>query len=136
VSDKTIDMIGHKLRLIRENKGLSREYLAQIISVDERTYEKIENDKRDLRLSELELIAEALEVNKEDLWLREPSLTFENCQNIGGAFSGSTVTYNNLEELKSLFNEQMQLLQVQLDKKDQQIKALNQQLSELMHKLK
>lgn len=60
-------IIGDKIKIAREHKGLSREHLATVLNMDVRTYEKIENNKRDLHLSEVEKIAKTLEILKAPL---------------------------------------------------------------------
>lgn len=96
-------MIGEKIRKARENKGLAREYVAELLQLDVRTYEKIENNKRDLQLSEVEKLAKLLDVSAQELIFGEPRLVFENCtQNSSVYYNNGTVHYQQSEELAAM----------------------------------
>lgn len=62
--------IGYKIHKAREDKGLSREHLASILGMDVPTYEKIENNHRDISLKEVEKIAGALGTTSQVLIIR------------------------------------------------------------------
>ena len=54
--------IGQQIKRYRENKGLTQADLAFIIGVDHSNISQIENDKREINLSKLRKICEALDV--------------------------------------------------------------------------
>lgn len=92
--------IGDKIRLARENKGRSREYLAQLLELDVRTVGKIENNERDLGLREASKIAKALDLTPQELIFGEPRLVFENChQNgeMGMLYNAGTLHHSGIE---------------------------------------
>ncbi len=97
--------IGDKLKLARENKGLSREHLASIANMDVRTYEKVENNKRDLKISELEKFSNALEISLPELLFGEPRLVFENCNQNVSVYNNGTVNYQNYEAIIAAHEE-------------------------------
>lgn len=58
---------GQLLKFYREMKNISPEILAEAIQVDYRTYLKIENGVRELKVSELLKLSESLEIEPEKL---------------------------------------------------------------------
>ncbi|MCB0605635.1 MAG: helix-turn-helix transcriptional regulator [Saprospiraceae bacterium] len=58
---------GQLLKFYREAKNLSPESLAEVIQVDYRTYLKIENGTRDMKVSELLKLSVRLEIDPEKL---------------------------------------------------------------------
>ena len=54
--------IGQQIKRYRENKGLTQAELAFIIGVDHSNISQIENDKREIGLTKLRKICEALDV--------------------------------------------------------------------------
>ncbi len=115
--------IGDKLKLARENKGLSREHLAAIADMDVRTYEKIENNKRDPHLSEIEKFSKALEISAAELLFGEPRLVFENCNQPLGYNTG-TVYYQSIEEIKTVYEKLIKAKDEIIEEKDKIIELL------------
>lgn len=68
---------GEKIRKYRRQKGLSQERLGEIVGFSQSKISKIENGEWD-SLSDLRLIARALEVPIEELVREEPSDEVEN----------------------------------------------------------
>lgn len=56
------------IRKIRVEKGIPQKLLADALSVDDSVISNIENDKRELKVSELEIIASCLGVEVIDLF--------------------------------------------------------------------
>jgi transcriptional regulator with XRE-family HTH domain len=54
--------IGQQIKRYREKKGLTQAELAYIIGVDHSNISQIENDKREINLTKLRKICEALDV--------------------------------------------------------------------------
>ncbi|MDH6355438.1 transcriptional regulator with XRE-family HTH domain [Dysgonomonas sp. PH5-45] len=55
--------IAKNIRLIREERGFSQKVIADALNVDVAVVSNIENEKRELRVSELEIISNSLEVD-------------------------------------------------------------------------
>ncbi len=117
-------MIGDKIRMGRENKGLSREHFAALLEMDVRTYEKIEHNKRDLQLMEVQKIADALELTPSELLFGEPKLVFENCTQNVSLYNSGTVNNQNIETLKSIYDELIMVLKQEIADKNKIIELL------------
>ncbi|QYS89356.1 helix-turn-helix domain-containing protein [Flavobacterium davisii] len=62
------ERFGLKIRTLRESKGYSSEYLANISNIDRTYISDIENGKRNVSLLIIEKLAKALEVKIKDLF--------------------------------------------------------------------
>ncbi len=99
--------IGNKLRLLRTEKGLRQEDMAEKLSLSVSAYAKLERGETDITLSRIEQIAEfyglkALEmINME----KKSDFAFTNNQNNSNIYQGSFATVPNiLEEISLLKN--------------------------------
>ncbi len=59
--------IGTKIKKIRELKNLTQEYMADQLNVSQSTYSRFEKEDSDLTLSQIQKVADILEVKPEDL---------------------------------------------------------------------
>lgn len=59
---------GHKIKFLREQKGYSIEYLANIANIDRTYISDIEKGKRNVSLLIIEKLSKALEVNIQELF--------------------------------------------------------------------
>ncbi|WP_298498459.1 helix-turn-helix domain-containing protein [uncultured Algibacter sp.] len=62
-----MNIIGNKIKEVRNKKGMSQEDLAENAKVSLRTIQRIENNENEPRGKTLHLICEALELNAEDI---------------------------------------------------------------------
>lgn len=62
------DMIGLKIKEIREQVNLSREYVAIQMEITVTDYNKIEKGKVDLKLSKLDRLVKILGIKKSELF--------------------------------------------------------------------
>jgi len=120
--------LGDKIKLTRENRGSSREHLAALLDMDVRTYEKIENNKRDISLSETEKIANGLDISMQELLFGEPKLVFENCNENVSLYNSGTLNYQSTKEIHEIYESQINFLQNQLAEKDKQIDQLTKKI--------
>lgn len=102
--------VGTQIKILRENKNISREQMADWLSIGINTYKKIEYGIRIPALDELKIIVEKLDVN--------PSIFFEK---------GGTAAINNSNYATSLSN-------IVVNDKDL-IRALNHTLARLTNVL-
>lgn len=59
---------GHKIKFLREQKGYSIEYLANIANIDRTYISDIEKGKRNVSLLIIEKLSKSLEVNIQELF--------------------------------------------------------------------
>lgn len=107
--------IGRNIKMIRELKNLTQEYVAKQLEMSVSNYSYIENGKTDITFSKLEKIAEVLEVSYQQILNLNPSQIFNN----NGTYNGSTYNANNTQHIYP--NEE---LIKQLQTKDEQIARL------------
>lgn len=62
------EKFGYKIKSLREQKGYSIEYLANIANIDRTYISDIEKGKRNVSLLIIEKLAKALEVNIQELF--------------------------------------------------------------------
>lgn len=62
------EKFGHKIKQLREQKGYSIEYLANIADIDRTYISDIEKGKRNVSLLIIEKLSKALEVNIQELF--------------------------------------------------------------------
>ena len=65
--NKLSELIGTKIRLARQKKGLSQESMAQVLGITQPAYSHIERNAGSLTLERLQKIAEYLEVRIAEL---------------------------------------------------------------------
>ncbi len=120
--------IGDKIRKAREHKNLSRGYLAEILHMDIRTFERIENNQRDLHLKEAARLAEALDLTPESLLFGEPKLIFERNALHGAASASGTAPLSSISEVASMYERVITKLEKIIADKDVVIETLQAQL--------
>jgi len=120
---------GQKIRKVRELKGYSQEYMAERLSISQKVYSNIENDKRRVDKDLLEDIAKVLEVNPNDLLAFDEKILFYGCTQsdwkmkcnfYGLADKERTLYDQRIEELKTVISDQKEtitLLKSLLDNK-------------------
>ena len=96
--------IHNKIRLLRETQGISQESIAYDLGLSQKSYSRIENGDTSLKLSHVEKIAKALQVQPSDL-LNADTLVInigkQVTKNIYGTQNGYIQTYS-LSDIKDL----------------------------------
>ena len=59
--------LGKKLRTLRELKGLTQENIASHTGMSQKTYSLLENGRADIKIGDLEKIADLMEVSIPDI---------------------------------------------------------------------
>lgn len=73
-------MTGQKLRLLREYRNYSQEYVAEKLGITQNAYSRIENNQTRLTAERLERLAIILDISPLELLSeREPVLQFTSC---------------------------------------------------------
>lgn len=88
--------IGHKIRQLRELKGLSQEDMANELKMSLNGYGRIERNEVDVNVERLEEISKILEVNPEVILTFDEKFVF----NVSGKPHnvGQKITYNSLQK--------------------------------------
>jgi transcriptional regulator with XRE-family HTH domain len=72
-------MTGHKLRLVREFRNYSQEYIASKLGITQNSYSRIENNLTKISADRLKLLAEILSISLSELLSdTEPVIHFSN----------------------------------------------------------
>lgn len=85
--------IGEKIKHFRELRNYDQKHMATQLDINQSTYSKIETGN-DLWFSQLEKIAEVLEVKVQDLIGFEPAQYINNVYNNHNSQIGNNLTYN------------------------------------------
>ena len=114
--------VEEKIRNIRELKNLTQEYMAEKLGITQAGYSKIENGTTVLTYAKLIQIAKILEVNIEDIIAFDSQKYFNSFNNVKGNNNGSiTITTDNTDFIKSLYEDKIKLLQKLLEKTEAEV---------------
>lgn len=115
-------IIGEKIRKIRSIKGYNQEYMAQKLSISQRSYSKLERGEIKIDWNRINDIAEILEVDPITLVNGEDIITFNNCNQSGK----QNTIHNNYfpEEIKKNYD-------ILLSEKDKIIQFLQDTISKM-----
>ncbi|MCF6307759.1 MAG: helix-turn-helix domain-containing protein [Flavobacteriaceae bacterium] len=95
------EMIGNKIRKVRELKGYNQEYMALKLNISQRAYSKLERNETKLNWNRINDVSKILEIDPLDLVSFDENLIFNNCTQ-SGKFKNF---YNNFpEELKKQYD--------------------------------
>lgn len=119
---KTSELIGQNIRKWREFKNLKQDSLAKTLGITSSALSQIENGKIDISVNRIEQVAEALEMDISQL-LSNPqqAINILHSPNSNGVYG---VLHNNINA------DLMKMLQIELEKKNDQISFLHQLLKE------
>ncbi len=105
-------MVGNKIKLLREFRNYSQEYMASRLGVSQNAYSRIELSKTKLSTEIAEKIADILEISLADLLSKDnPIISFNNNtidKNYG-------YINNHYESQKELFEKTINTLQLQIE---------------------
>jgi transcriptional regulator with XRE-family HTH domain len=112
-------MTGHKLRLVREFRNYSQEYIAARLGITQNAYSRIENGLTKITAERLKQLADILSVSLNELFSdKEPEIRFNGEQAVMPAAPSS----ENLIETSRLLYEQI------IGAKDEKINYLEKEL--------
>jgi transcriptional regulator with XRE-family HTH domain len=103
-------VIGHKIKRIREMRGLKQEYVAEQLGISQQTYSKLENDHIDISFSKIEQLATIFEMKPEDIVTFDSQNVFTNHGKITAQQFANVHNSYFPVELKQLYEDQIQLL--------------------------
>jgi transcriptional regulator with XRE-family HTH domain len=100
--------IGHKIKRIREIKGLKQEFMANELNISQQSYSNIEAEKIDVPFSRIEQIAQIFNMKTEDLVSFDEKFVLNNF----GEIKGNQIGLNAFPfELKQLYDDKIRLLE-------------------------
>jgi transcriptional regulator with XRE-family HTH domain len=89
--------IGRKIRLVRESRQLSQDYVAAKMKISQQAYSRIENDGDNISLKRLRQLSDALDIPLQSL-IGDDDIYIQNNHNQQGGNAGSVVYIQGLAE--------------------------------------
>lgn len=108
-----MNKIGFNIRKIRESKGFSQDYMANVLDISQASYARIENEDTKVTVDRLYKIAEVLDTNIIDFFNTD-SITIQNQNNYEGSYG----------LVQNLTVENKEIYEKLLKSKDEQIEVL------------
>lgn len=97
--------VAQNIKSIRLLRGFSQEYLAQLVNKSQNWIQKVESAQIELSIENIEIIANALEVDITTLLQFDPKQIFLNCSNFGGVNYYNNNNTNDIKELIKVLKE-------------------------------
>jgi transcriptional regulator with XRE-family HTH domain len=116
------------MRILRESKGYSQQYVGSVLGIEQNTYSKLESGQIRLTLDRVAKLAKLYEVSTDLLVSSElPIVNYNN-----GKFSKGIVNTENyiLHDPKELYEIMLSLKDQLIEEKEKQILILKEKLSE------
>ena len=110
-----MNKIGFNIRKIRESKGFSQEYMANILDISQASYARLENEDTKVTVDRLYKIAEVLETSIIDFFDAD-RMVIQNQTNNDGSFGNGYI--------QNLTIENKEIYEKLLKSKDEQIAIL------------
>jgi len=110
-----MNKIGFNIRKIRESKGFSQDYMANVLDISQASYARIENEDTKVTVDRLYKIAEVLDTNIIDFFNTD-RMIIQNQNNYEGSYGNGYV--------KNLTIENKEIYEKLLKSKDEQIEVL------------
>ena len=104
-----MNVIGEKIKKIRELRGYPQKYVADKLSMTPAGYSKIERGETDVTYSKIEEIAAILNVSLEDLMAFDQQKILNSFNQVKG--SNSHIVINDIKEVKKLYEDKITLLE-------------------------
>lgn len=116
------------IRILRESKGYSQEYVGSVLGIEQNTYSKLESGQIRLTLDRICKLAELYEISTDLLVSSELPIVNYN----SGKFSKGIVNTENCvsQNPKELYEKILSLKDQFIEEKEKQILLLKEELSE------
>lgn len=119
-------MYGEKIKIIRELRGYTQEYMADKLGVAQNTYSKLETNQTKLSADILQKVAEILGVSPVDILNNQPAIVnFEPNQGTQG-----------IAHIEHYHSFQRELVEKMIASKDDEIKNLKEIIEQLKDVIK
>ena len=124
------------MRILRESRDYSQEYVANILNINQKTYSNLESGKSKLTLDRINQLAEFYHVNP-DYFLSEelPVINFNNIGPKSNSNSGYIHTYINDKNSDSFYERLLIEKENLIKEKDSQITILKEMIEVLKSKI-
>lgn len=109
-----------RIKKLRELKGFTQQQLAERLGMTTRNYQNLENGDKDISFSELQIIANSLEMSVSGVVGFDEKMVFNNCK----AENNENVAYGNL----NIYTTE-KLYDKILNEKDKRIEELERQIN-------
>lgn len=105
-------MIGEKIRKIRTIKGLSQDYVSNLLSISQAAYSDIENNKSKVNFERIQEIANIFELDINDLISFDENQVFNNTfnENSSGYFNVKKVITETFDKEREAYIDQIKSL--------------------------
>jgi transcriptional regulator with XRE-family HTH domain len=104
MSDKiNVSTIGQKIKMIRELKGYSQDYMANMLNITQNTFSKIERGESNLSLDKAIEICNVLEIDINTLLNFDEKQVFNHCSQSGNFGNNNTFNLNSIEKIQDLY---------------------------------
>lgn len=127
----------HKImRILRESQDYSQEYVADVLSINQKTYSNLEAGKSKLTVERIQKLAKLYNV-KPDYFLSEelPVINYNTGPNSHG---GNFETYNNnfgeVDFIRSVYEKMLEDKNISISKLESQVERLTSIIQELTQK--
>ena len=114
-----MNKIGFNIRKIRESKGFSQDYMANVLDISQASYARLENEDTKVTVERLSKIAEILNTNIIDFFDAD-RVTIQSQNNYEGSYGlVQNLTIENKEIMEKLLkskDDQINLLQNVINK--------------------
>ncbi|MFT4152746.1 helix-turn-helix domain-containing protein [Parafilimonas sp.] len=120
-------MLGQKIKLLREYRNFTQQYMADELGISQNAYSKIELNKSKLNVNIAEHIANILQISLADLLNKNDPVISFNESNLDKSFD-----HKQLEIQKSFYEKRISILEAELDtlkKREEQLLRLIEKLS-------
>ena len=117
-----MDNLGFNIRKIREKKGFSQEYMANVLNISQASYARLENEETKVTVERLQKIAEILETNIIDFFNTDKFIIHN--QNYDNSTGNAAYVQNLVVENKEATNKLISSYEERLKEKDEQIHFL------------
>ncbi len=116
-------MYGEKIRMIRELRDFSQEYVADQLGIKQNSYSKIENNQSKLTVDMLQKLAKVLDVSPMDIMNHQPAIV---------NFQSNQGTQNAIGYIETFVSSQKELFEKLITSKDMEIDRLSTIVNELL----
>ncbi len=124
------------MRILRESKEYSQEYVANVLNINQKTYSSIESGKSKLTVERINQLADLYHV-KPDYFLAEelPVINFNNTGPKSNSNSGYIHTYINEKNVDAFYERLLLEKDAQIKEKESQISILKEMIEILKSKI-
>ena len=103
-------MIGGKIKIIRELKNYTQDFMASELSISQAQYSRIEKNESELTLPKAQKIAESLDISLSDLIDFNSKNVYNDCK-VDVVNNYANINYTISPEIKKLYEDTIKLLE-------------------------